>query len=422
MDKELIKSIIKEQSEEVKERNKKEHIIKRDIELYKYLNNNVALFILGVRRCGKSTLALQLFADEKYGYINFDDERLLGIMPEDLNTVVQAFYELYGNDLKNMIFDEIQNVKGWELFISRLRESKRIIVTSSNSKLLSGELSTYLTGRHIDATLFPFSFREFLSYKGVEAASTLTTKERAQLNSLLSEYLQNGGFPEFFKYGSTILESIYNDIITKDIVQRHKIKHIEAFRQLARYLLSNTGGEFTYSSLRSLTTVKSLITITNWTRYMQEAYLLFFIERFSYKLKNIVMAPKKVYAIDTGIANLLGYRSDQNIARLMETEVAIELKRRQSKGLIKEVYYWKDYQQREVDFVIKEGHKVTEIIQVTYSSSREGIKEREVSSLLAASRELNCDTLKIITMDYEGSETVDGKNINFVPLWKWLLL
>jgi len=422
MDKELIKSIIKEQAEEAKEKNEKEHIISRDIDLGKYLSSNVALFILGVRRCGKSTLALQLLADRKFGYINFDDERLLGITSEDLNTVVQAFYELYGNDLSNMIFDEIQNIKGWELFVSRLRESKRIIVTGSNSKLLSGELSTYLTGRHIDVTLFPFSFKEFLSYKGVEISSTITTKERAQLNSLLVEYLQNGGFPEFFKYGSAILDSIYNDIINKDIVQRHKIKHIEAFRQLARYMIANTGSEFTYSSLRSLTTVRNAITITNWIRYMQEAYLLFFIERFSFKLKNMIIAPKKAYAIDTGLANLLGYRSDQNIARLMETAVAIELKRRQAKGLVKEVYYWNNYQHGEVDFVIKEGNKVVELIQVTYASSKEGVKEREFSSLLAASKELHCNKLKVITMDYEGSEVVEGRRITFVPLWKWLLV
>jgi len=238
---------------------------------------------------------------------------------------------------------------------------------------------------------------------------------------LLSEYLKNGGFPEFFKYGSAILDSIYNDIITKDIVQRHKIKHIEAFRQLARYMVSNTGSEFTYSSLRSLTYVKNIITITNWIRYMQEAYLIFFVERFSFKLKNVAMAPKKVYVIDTGLANLLGYRSDQNITRLMETAVAIELKRRQAKGLVKEIYYWKDYQQREVDFVIKEGSKVVELIQVTYASSRDGVKEREISSLLSASKELKCNKLKIITIDYEGSETVEGKRIELIPLWKWLL-
>ena len=421
MDKELIKSIIKEQVEEAKERNAREHIIKRDLELSKYLKTNIALFILGVRRCGKSTLALELFSDRKFGYINFDDERLLGIMPSDLNTVLQAFYELYGNDLSNIIFDEIQNIKGWELFISRLRESKCVIVTGSNSKLLSGELSTHLTGRHIDVTLFPFSFKEFLSYKNIEVGNVLTTKERARLNLLLSEYLKNGGFPEFFKYGSAILDSIYNDIITKDIVQRHKIKHIEAFRQLARYMVSNTGSEFTYSSLRSLTYVKNIITITNWIRYMQEAYLIFFVERFSFKLKNVAIAPKKIYVIDTGLANLLGYRSDQNITRLMETAVAIELKRRKAKGLFKEIYYWKDYQQREVDFVIKDGSKVVELIQVTYASSRDGVKEREISSLLSASKELKCNKLKIITIDYEGSETIEGKQIEFIPLWRWLL-
>ncbi len=421
MDKELLKAIIKEQADLIEEKLSREHIIERDAKLERYLKSNVALFLLGVRRCGKSTLAMQLFKGHKHGYINFDDERLLGMSTGDLNMVLQAFYELYGSDLSDIILDEMQNIEGWESFVSRLRETKRVIVTGSNSKLLSGELSTRLTGRHIDFILYPFSFAEFLRYKNVNLSDVLTTKERADINKMLLEYLRNGGFPEFFKYGRAILESIYNDIINKDIIQRHKIKHAEALRQIARFLVSNSSQEFTYSSLKGITAVKNQITIAKWISYMEEAYLIFTIERFSYKLKNIAIAPKKGFAIDTGLVNLLGFSSDKNISRLMETCVAIELKRRSASGQGFEIYYWKDYKQHEVDFVIKSGEKVEQLIQVTKVSSREEVNERETQNIIAAARELHCKNLLIITLDYEAKDFVGGYSISFVPLWKWLL-
>ncbi len=421
VDKGTIKTIIAEQAEEIEERRKKEHIIPREIKAGNYLAPNIALFILGVRRCGKSTLASQLFRGGTFGYINFDDERLIGLTRSDLNTVLQAFYELYGSNLHDFVFDEIQSVKGWELFASRLRETKRVIITGSNSKLLSGELATYMTGRHIDITLFPFSFTEYIKYKGAQFGDVLTTKERAAINNMLDEYLKNGGFPEFFKYGRAAIDGIYNDIIARDIAQRHGIKHVDALRQVAKYLVSNSSQEFTYSSLRNISRSKSVITVTNWVRYMEEAYLIFKIERFSFKLKDIAIAPKKVYAIDTGIVSVLGFRSDENIARLMETAVAIELRRRQQEHKDEEVYYWKDHQQREVDFVIKRENKVMQLIQVTYASSRSEIKSREIENLKSAGGELRCNNLRVITKDYEGKERMANKTIEFIPVWKWLL-
>jgi hypothetical protein len=421
VDKEKLKSIIKEQMEGLKQKFENENIISRDSDANDYLSSNVALFILGVRRCGKSTLAAQLFFGRPFGYINLDDERLIGLTANDLNTILQAFYEMFGGDLRNIILDEIQGINGWEMFVSRLRETKRVIVTGSNSKLLSGELATYMTGRHIDVSVYPFSFAEYLRYRGVRLGAVLTTTERARANSLIIEYLQNGGFPEFFKYGKAALDGIYNDIITKDIIQRHGIKHTDALRQIARYLVSNSSQEFTYSSLKNITTVKNQITITNWVKYIEESYLIFDIERFSFKLKNIAIAPKKGYAIDTGIVNLLGFRSDENRARLMETAVAIELKRRCAADRNNEVYYWKDHQQHEVDFVVKKNNKIEQLIQVTYASARDEINRRETENLIKASAELHCNSLFIVTLDYEAKEKIGRKPITFVPLWKWLL-
>ncbi len=241
---------------------------------------------------------------------------------------------------------------------------------------------------------------------------------------MLREYLQNGGFPEFQKYGRPILSSIYNDVVTKDIVQRHGIKHIEALKRIAFHLISNSSHEFTYSSLRGITRSRSQITMVNWVKYMEEAYLIFTVERFSFKLKERALAPRKVYAVDTGIVNLLGFRSDSNIARLMETAVAIELKRRSARPErpgMHEIYYWKDHSQREVDFVIKEGKKVRQLIQVTYASGRGEVSDRETENLIRAGAELGCKNLSVITLDYEGTEKIGGMRVQFIPIWKWLL-
>ncbi|MGC8516345.1 MAG: ATP-binding protein [Candidatus Acidifodinimicrobium sp.] len=422
MDLELLKVIIEEQREGIKKLMKTENIIERELKVGNFIKYPNSLVILGVRRAGKSVLSLQTFYGEKFAYINFDDERLIGLDTKDLNQILQVFYELYGPDVDHLIFDEIQNIQGWELFVTRLRDTNKVIVTGSNSKLLSGELATRLTGRHIDVLLFPFSFREFLKYKKFEIKPTFTTKEKAQLILLLKNYLKEGGFPEAAKFGEEIIASIYNDILTKDIINRHKIKNIEDLRKVARYLVSNSANEFTLESLRSISGVKSLITVSNWVRYMEEAYLLFRLERFSFKLKQTFKAPKKIYCIDNSIISNVGVKLSEDISGLMENTVAIELFRRKSYNQKRwEIYYWKDHQQHEVDFLIKEDFSISQIIQVTYASSREFIKPREINNILLASKELHCNNLLIITWDYESEEKIKGKRIRFVPLWKWLL-
>ena len=231
--------IIKEQREELEEIEQRERIIGREglektKEFLKYPN---ILAVMGVRRCGKSIFSYLLAKRNKFGYINFDDERLSGIKPQDLNRILQSFYELYG-DVDYIILDELQNVKKWELFANRLRRTKRVIITGSNSKLLSGELATHLTGRYIDFTLFPFSFNEFLDWKGIKRAKVYTTKEKAEILKFLKRYLEVGGFPEVDKFGRAILPRIYADIVTKDILLRHKIRKEEEIKNLARYLIN----------------------------------------------------------------------------------------------------------------------------------------------------------------------------------------
>jgi len=420
--KERLKEIVLEQREEMNEIFKIEKIIFREPlkEVEELLRFPNIVAILGVRRCGKSIFSYQVFKDKKFGYINFDDERLIEIKPEDLNKILEVFYELYGTNLECVIMDEPQNLYGWELFVSRLRRTKKVIVTGSNSKLLSGELATHLTGRHINFELFPFSFREYITYKGI--GSWGTTKEKGEIFKMLRDYLENGGFPEAIKMGKRILREIYTDILTKDVVKRGKLKKETEIIKIANFLVSNFSKEFTFRSLSSVARIKHLSTISKWIRLLEEAYLIIVLERFSFKLKEPVYAPKKVYCVDNGIITTIGYRVSENWGRLMENLVAIELFRRKSYRFNdQEIYYWKNHTGEEVDFVIKEGEKIRVLIQVTFASIKEEVDKREIKALLRAGDILRCNNLLIITWDYEGEEKINKKTIKFIPLFKWLL-
>ena len=421
-----IKKIIVSQREEVEEKFKLGEIVKREPDINKlrrFLAYPNILAILGIRRCGKSIFSWQLFKNIKFGYVNFDDERFFGVTSKDLDKVLQAFYELYKN-IENIILDEIQNVNGWELFVNRLRRTKKVIITGSNSKLLSGELATHLTGRYIDFTLMPFSFREFLRYKKIKIKDKnfYSTKKIANLKRLLQEYLKNGGLPEVNLFGREFLVRIYADIIEKDIIRRIKIRKIKTFKEIAKYLLSNSTSEFTIKKLSNIFEIKDTHTLKNWIDALENAYLFFVFQRYSPKLKEQIIAPKKIYCMDTGIISSIGFKISENIGRLMENLVLIELLRKRSYWYPNlEIFYWKDYQQREVDFVIKEGLKVKQLIQVTYSSDKNEIEKREIRALLKASDLLKCKNLLIITWDYEGEEEIKNKVVKFIPLWKWLI-
>ena len=417
-----VKIIIKEQEERMKELFSEERIIGRELTIGKdSIIPGAANIITGPRRSGKSILAYQLAWRENFGYINFDDERL-SLSANELNKVIEAMYSLKG-DIKLIIFDEIQEIPGWEKFISRLVSSKRLLITGSNARMMSKELSTYMTGRHIDHELLPFSFREFLKFKGFKTniQNVYTTEEKSRILSFLTAYLALGGFPLGIKSGTIYLSDLYTDIIQRDIVQRHKIKMKSKISELARYLISNSSSEITYSRLRRILGVASKHTIQDWIEYMEQAYLLFEIERFSFKLKEAIIAPKKIYAIDTGFINLIS--AEKSTGRLMESLVAIELKRRNCYfwGGRRQLNYWKSHSQKEADFVIREGRKVLEILQVTYVSKESDIKDRELKNLISASADLRCKNISVITWDYEKETKLKGKAIKFMPLWRWLL-
>jgi len=380
----------------------KERIIERYSGSEKYLSQPNALAILGVRRSGKSTLAETLLRGENFGYINFDDDRLAGIKVEDLHKVEKALYELFG-EVEYLLFDEIHNVEGWELFVSRLREEdKKIIVTGSNSKMLSGELATALTGRHVNFTLFPFSFSEHLRFKGVrieKVKNTFTTSSEGVIKGELENYMKEGGFPEVLKISEDLIFSIFSDIVYKDIVQRLRIKRIELFKAFVVNIIKYYSNEVSLSRL-SKTLKLSNNTVEDWFNGLVNAYVIITSERFTNKPREGMTSPKKIYVIDAGFISSIAL--DDSKGRIMENLVALQLSRMGEK-----LFYAKG-NNYEIDFLIKD-----KAIQVTYASGRDEIPKREIEGL----NKVKTKEKIVITWDYEDKVG----EIKFIPIWKFLL-
>ena len=387
---------------------------------------DVVLCLMGVRRSGKSSLAYLLMSRGNLNeslMINFEDPRLSDLEAEDIIKIVELYERKVNTKLSLLVLDEVQNIAGWERVARLYEEAKRVkvIVTGSSSKLMGEEYASVLTGRHMDFEVFPLSFREFLSWRNIKFEGMELYKNRVKILSAFDEYLKYGGFPEInFLKGdrvkTTLLAQYFEDIIMKDIIKRYRVREIEKIENLARLYLSNIGTLQSYNRLKSVVNL-SLDSVERFSRYFETARLFFFVPKFSYSLKQQILNPKKVYVVDVGLSNAMGTKFSQNIGHIMENVVAVELFRRHAYWSRRmEVYYWKDHQQREVDFVVKEGEKVKELIQVTYASGKDEIDRRELRALEKASEELRCRNKTVITWDYEE----DGK-IKFIPLWKWLL-
>jgi predicted AAA+ superfamily ATPase len=382
------------------------------------LKNNLVKVIVGPRRAGKSVFAIQMLEGMDFAYLNFDDERLIGIT--DYDDLLKAIRQVYG-ETKTVLFDEIQNLPNWELFLNRLhRRGFNLVITGSNSRLLSRELATHLTGRHIQFQVLPFSFPEFLKVRNFQTDETLELKERqGMVLNLLNEYLHKGGYPEVLlknvdpeSYISTLFESI----LFKDIVKRYNVRYAKKLYDLGLYLVTNHSNEFSYTKLKNALAFKSVHTVENYTEYLAETFMIFTIERFSHKVKEQIRSPKKVYAYDTGVITAVKFKTAPDIGRIAENLVAIELQRRG-----REVYYFKTKDGKEVDFAVREGLVIGQLIQVCYDVDSSATKKRETTALVKASGETKCSNLLILTWDFEASETVANSKIQYLPLWKWLL-
>lgn len=422
MDKTTIKKIILEQRQEIKQILEKSFVEREKEKILKAsLKDDLIKVITGVRRSGKSSLVHRVLIGKKYGYLNFDDERLQKIKTEDLNLILETICEVEG-EVKFLFFDEIQNVEGWELFISRLRrQGYTILITGSNSKLLSKELATHLTGRHFTLELFPFSFREFLAWEKikVEENDLSLTNKRAVLCKMLEKYIKLSSFPETLKVSDPhkYLRELYTKIILQDIVGRYSLKHSSTLKDITQYLLGNFATRQTYNKLKNIFEINSVHTMKNYLSYLEEAYLIFSLIGFSFKQKESLRGPKKIYAVDHGLIQAVEPGISANIGRLIENIVFIELKR-----IGKNIFYYTDYAGWEIDFVIKDGIKVTDLIQVTHNLNTPELRKRELRSLLKSAEKFQCDNLTVIV--YEGNaseEIIAGKKIKIIPLVDWLL-
>lgn len=419
--KEHLKAVIVDQQEMISAQLKMTPPIPRDgLEWARaFLNHPNILLISGLRRAGKSTFAQLLTHDTLCPRINFDDERLIGFDAQDFSVLLECFHELYPH-FTFILLDEIQNIDGWELFVNRLRQQYRCIVTGSNAHLLSSELATHLTGRFIPITLFPLSFKEFLTFKGIalDTRSLYSTKTKSALSALFSTYLVQGGIFDHYKFGAEFLRSLFSSIITKDIISRYRVKYPAVLEELAITLINYFTSKLSLHKLTASLDIKSSHTTKDYIRYLENTFLIFTLPKFSYKLKEQLSSFKKVYVIDNGLVTALTSTFSENRGRFLENAVAVELKRR-SVLENTELFYWDNYA-RECDFVVKKGKDVVAAYQVTTDLTMQN-QDREIKGLLTALETFHLKEGVIITESSEDLLDRDGFTIRVVPAWKWML-
>ncbi len=412
MNKIQIKEIILDQNKYKEE----ENIISRDIfsEVEKDVKNPFIIIISGLRRSGKSTLLKQIMKKHEGYYVNFDDDRLVQFKLEDFQLLYETLIEIYG-EKRNFYFDEIQNISGWERFVRRLHDEKeKVFVTGSNASMLSRELGTHLTGRHLNVTIFPFSFKEFLKLRGIEInnESLFVTKEKSKIKRNFEKYLFEGGLPEYLKTeNKEYLKTLYENILYRDIIVRYKLTNEKAIKELVNLAANSISKEISFNFIKKLLGLGSSTTVKEYFDYLENAYLIFLVPKFNYSLKKQIYSNKKVYLIDNALATQLGFRYSNDYGKLLENLVFIELKR---KG--KEIFYYSD--KHECDFVIREKTKINQAIQVCYEFNEEN-KNREINGLLEAMKEFKLNQGLILTYDQE--DELEKKKIILKPVWKWLL-
>lgn len=401
-------------------------IISRKEEQEVNLNSPLAQVVIGVRRSGKSTLCAKVMMESglPFGYINFDDDRLGKLTRSDFDALLQTLYRLNG-DFNHLLLDEVQNIEGWELFVNRmLRQGMHLIITGSNANLLSGDLATHLTGRHHKIELFPFSFSEYCQSRKVDVKS-YSTKAVALRERALDEYLFQGGFPELLNLSKAeqtdYVRSLVQTIIEKDI-RRYKIRYVQTLKNIADLVLDEFTDEQSFSSVQEKHNLNSVHTAKSYLQYIQNAYLVYGVPRFS--LKSVERrSVNKYYAMDNA---MVAKRDDalmtESYGPRLENIVAIELKRRAT--IDEQIYYLRKVREYEIDFVRVSSHQVQELIQVTYDFREPGTKlyNREVGNLFKAGKLLHCDNLTLVMAYGEPRDIVqDGKTVHCILATDWLL-
>ena len=420
----MIKSIILQQLEEKRFLLNQQYIERIEThEKKKLLKTNLIKVITGPRRAGKSVIALQLLKEKNFAYLNFDDDLLLKQFNEV--AVLQGLHQVYPG-FEYLLLDEIQNLPGWELWVSKLyRRGINMVITGSNSRLLSHELASSLTGRYVQMTVFPFGFTEFIRFSGQSANvnSQAALSAKSKLLVLLDNYLFNGGFPETILNEGIMknyLSSLFDSILLKDILKRFRIRQTQQLYDLSNYMLSNYTNYYTFNQVKESLGFNSVATVQKFIGFLEEPYLFQHLTRYDTKIKNQQKSAQKVYIIDNGFVKARSFELSPNYGRLLENLLFVELLRRNFQpGLT--LFYYRTRNDREIDFLIRTGNKTEQLIQVCYSMDQPKTIKREISALIEASGELKCNKLLVITWDREEVIEQNNLKIEIKPAYKWLM-
>lgn len=366
------------------------------------VTDRFAGILTGIRRCGKSTFLYQLLA-RKYKnafYLNFDDNRLYGFDNSDFSRLDELITE---SGCRLLFFDELQEIQGWERYVrQKLDENYNVVITGSNASLMSRELGTKLTGRHLDKELFPFSYTEYL-----QATETQGGEESVK------GYLNKGGFPAFIRSGDDrVLSDLFEDILLRDIILRYGIRDVKGLQRLALWLISNTGNLVTATGLRQVAGISATSTIMEYFSHLESSYLFHFVPRFSYSLRSQMISPRKVYCADNGLISVNSGSFSDDRGRKLENAVFVHLRSK-----YKSVFYFSEKQ--ECDFVVmRKGNKPL-IIQACYELNRDNL-ERELGALFEALAFFENREGTIVTLNQSDRFTRDGMIVAVIPVWKFL--
>ncbi len=392
----------------------------------KWLDSKLIKVVLGPRRAGKSIYSLMLLKNRPFMYFNFDDEVLVSVGGIDTNELMKKLHAAYGSEVKTILFDEIQNLPSWELFANRLhREGYNLVLTGSNAQLLSKELATHLTGRHMPIEILPFDFKEFLRAKNfvIDSEFGSLPEKRGEFLRLMEDYMVNGGFPEVVVNKldpKDYLDVLYDSLLFKDVVKRHKVKFSSQVGNLGSHLINNFANLYSLHKLQDVLGLRSITTIEKYTKYLEEAYIIFSLLRYSAKSIQRIKSPKKVYVVDNGFISAKAIQHSPDKGKLMENLVFTELVKHGAKPN-QDLFYYKTRNNREVDFVLKKGIKVQELIQVAYDTSNPDTEQRELKALFEAATELGAEKLTVITWDNKKEIKKDNLTVNFIPAWERFL-
>lgn len=379
------------------------------------LGSHLIKLITGPRRVGKSTQALLMLKDKNFAYLNFDNNLLLEAW--DANIVLKLLDEVYPR-YQYIMLDEVQNLEAWDLWVSELfRIGKNLVITGSNAKMLSSEMATVLTGKYIQVEMLPFSLQEFFSWNKIDLR-TLNPEQKAEWALLADDYMRNGGYPETVSARNltrSYLDTLFDSIVWKDLAKRHKVRNVTDLNDLAVYLLSNFCNQVSANDLTEELGFGSVNTTKKFMDYLHEPYLFYYLPRYNKKLKMMKKAARKVYVVDNGFVAAKAFSLSENLGRLLENQVFIELIRR-GYDYDKTMFYYHSRNDKEVDFVLRKGTRIERLVQVCYDMSSPKTEKREVDSIIECAEELQCSDLCIITNNDKRTIEHSGYNIQVVPI------